>query len=188
MAKPCLGDMMKPHFAYDQHWCAIYTAPRHEKKVAEQLHQRSIEHYCPTYRVARRWNNGCTMQLDLPLFPSYLFVRISQDSRASVMSVDGVHSVLRSGRELFTIPDSEIELLRNAVQRGACEPHPYLSVGQRVRIKQGPLIGTEGILVRKKNMLRVVVAVDLIMQAMSVEIDAELVEPIAGYVVPRLAN
>lgn len=117
--------------------------------------------------------------LELPLFPCYLFVRISRSARGAVLGLPGVLSIVGSPKEPWPLPHFEIEALRLGTQVGKMEPHPYLKVGERVRIKAGLMSGVEGILVRKKNEFRFVLTLEAIMRSVAVEVDAndlELVE------------
>jgi transcription antitermination factor NusG len=161
-------------------WFAAYTHSHHEKRVAQHFGERQIESFLPLYSVTRRWRNGCKMILDLPLFPNYVFVRIVRRNRVSVLEVPGVLSLVGFGRELTPLPDFEIEALRSGLEQGKVGPHPYLVIGERVRIKAGAMAGMEGVLVRKKNDLRVVLTLDTIMQSVAVEVDAGDVEPVTG--------
>jgi len=158
-------------------WFARYTTPRHEKHVSEMLAQRQIETFLPLYRTTRRWKKSRPVVLDLPLFPTYVFVRIAREVRGAVLSTPGVLSIVGSGREPWPLPDPEIEAIRLGLQMRKIEPHPYLAVGERVRIKSGVMTGVEGILVRKKNDLRVVLSLDVIMRSVAVEVDADDIEP-----------
>ena len=159
-------------------WFAVYTTPRHEKRVAEHFKLRSIDAFLPLYRVFHRWNNGCKVQLELPLFPSYVFVRADRQERSSVVAVPGVLAIVGSGREPSPLPDAEIKALRSSIDLCKFEPYPYLVVGERARIKTGPMAGIEGVLLRMKSNLRVVLTLDLIMQSVAVEVDACDLEPI----------
>lgn len=163
---------------YDPRWFAVYTASRHEKKLAVHLSTRHIEHFLPLYRSLRKWKDGSKVNVELPLFPNYIFVRIARRDRLRVLQVPGVLSIAGAGREPSPLPDDEIEALRRGIGLSRIEPHPYLVIGQKVRINAGPLIGMEGILVRKKSSLRVVITLSLIMQSVAVELDAEDLDPI----------
>lgn len=161
-------------------WFAAYTSPRHEKRVSQHMDLRQIQHFLPVYRTLRRWNNGCKVTIELPLFPNYIFVRIPERQRVSVLEVPGVVSMVGSGRELLPLPDFEIAALRSGLEQRKVEPHPYLITGERARIKSGPFAGMEGVLVRKKNDLRVVLTLEQIMRSVVVEIDGDEVEPVLG--------
>jgi transcription antitermination factor NusG len=163
---------------HEPHWHVAHTCANHEKRVSHQLLQRSVEHFLPLYDSVRRWKDR-RMSLQLPLFPGYVFVRLALRDRLKVLQVHGVARLISFNGQPAVLPDGEIEFLRTSLraQLGA-EPHPYLTVGRRVRIKRGPLVGVEGILVRKKSTLRVVLSIDLIMRSASVEVDASDLERI----------
>jgi transcription antitermination factor NusG len=160
-------------------WFAVYTTSRHEKRVAQHLSQREIQHYLPLYKSARKWSDGSRVTLDLPLFPSYLFVRIKRDERVRVLDVPGALAVVSgTGGEPTPLPDQAIEALRTGLHLRAAEPHPLLTVGQRARIRCGALAGMEGIVLRKKNSLRVVLTLEHIQRSIAVEVSGDDLEPI----------
>ncbi len=159
-------------------WFAAYTLPRHEKAVGRQLDARYIESFLPLYRVSRRWKNGCKVTVEQPLFPSYIFVCINRRESVSVLQVPGVLTIVSAGRELASLPTSEVEALRSGLPLRQFEPHPYLAVGEKVRIVSGALAGMTGVLVRKKNNLRVVLTLDLIQQSVAVEVGIDEIEPL----------
>jgi transcription antitermination factor NusG len=159
-------------------WFAAYTTPRHEKHVAEMLAERKIESFLPLYRTIRQWKKSSPTTLEIPLFPCYLFVRIRRTARGTVLGLPGVVSIVGSSREPWPLPPLEIQALRLGVQAGMVEPHPYLKVGDRVRVKAGSMAGLEGILVRRKNEMRFVLTLDAIMRSVSVEVEADDVEPV----------
>jgi transcription antitermination factor NusG len=158
-------------------WFAVYVNARHEKAVCELFRQRQIEGFLPLYNTLRRWKNGCQVQLELPLFPCYLFAHIDLRERVRVLQVPGVIAIVGCGREPARIPAAIIESLRAAVVSGHIQPHEYLAAGYRVRIKAGPMAGIEGVLIRRKSNLRVVLSVDHIMQSASVEVEISEIEP-----------
>ena len=159
-------------------WFAAYTASRHEKLVSAQLAERKVESFLPLYRTVHRWKNRTQAQLELPLFPSYVFVRISPCERGAILQVPGVLSLVGSKKEAWALPDFEIEALRAGLDQRNPEPHSFLIAGDRVRITAGPLEGMEGILVQKKNSFRVVLTLDHIMKSVSVEVGIHEVERI----------
>ena len=160
-------------------WFAAYTIPRHEKHVSEILAERQIETFLPLYRTARQWKKSTPVVLELPLFPTYVFVRIARRARGAVLGIPGVLSIVGSSKEPWPLPNFEIEALRRGMQTRKVEPHPYLKVGERVRVKAGAMAGIQGVLVRKKNEFRVVITLDAIMRSIAVEVDAADVEPAA---------
>jgi transcription antitermination factor NusG len=160
------------------HWYAVYTSPRHEKQVQKHLGHRHVEHFLPVFRSTHRWKNGCKAQVELPLFPGYVFVNIARSERVRVLDVPGVLSFVGPKGEPARLSDTEIETLRSGLHLQKCEPYRGLAIGQKVRINAGPLQGLEGTLVRNGNGLRLVITVDLIQQSVAVELDADTVEPL----------
>jgi transcription antitermination factor NusG len=159
-------------------WYAAYTRSRHEKVVAETLNKRTVEHFLPLYETVRKWKNG-RFKVQLPLFPGYLFVHIALRDRLNVLQVPGVVRLVGFNGVPAALPTAEVEIIRSALRRGIdAEPHPYLKVGQRVRITSGPMEGLQGILLRRRGRPRVVVSVDLIMRSVALDIDAAQVEPV----------
>jgi transcription termination/antitermination protein NusG len=152
-------------------WYAVYTSPRHEKKVAAYLDAREIEHYVPLYSLPRRWKDGSRVIIREPLFPNYVFVHIPLLLRVRVLSVPGVLWIVGS-RGPEPLADDEMEILRSGLQGRRCEPHPFLTVGERVRVCRGPLSGAIGIVTRIKNELRLVISMELLMRSVAVEVDA----------------
>ena len=161
-----------------QNWFAAYTTPRHEKVVARHLVGRDIESFLPLYTSIRRWKNGCRTPVQKPLFPGYVFVNIARRECVRVLQVPGVVSIVSAGREPSVLASSDIESLRAALPLCQFEPHPYLILGQKVRVTSGPLAGMVGVLTRKKNHFRVVLTLDLIRQSVAVEMDVDQVEPL----------
>ena len=165
-------------------WFAVYVIPKHEKCVAEHFRMRGIEHYLPLYTAQRKWKDGSKVTLQLPLFPSYIFAHTSRETRRRVFEAPGVVSIVGK-REYSTIPDSDIEFLRQGLYLNKVEPHPYVSIGDRVRVKTGALAGVEGVLVRKKTGVRIVLNVDAIMKSVAVEVDLDEIEPVDSICVPQ---
>jgi transcription antitermination factor NusG len=159
-------------------WYAAYTCANHDVRVRDQLERRSVESFLPVYETVRRWKDR-RMRLKLPLFPGYVFVHLALRDRLQVLQIPGVVRLVGFSGQPTALPDKEIEALRTGLARDMpMEPFPFLKVGQRVRVGNGPLQGLEGMLVRKKNALRFVISLDLIMRSVSVEIGLADLEPI----------
>jgi transcription termination/antitermination protein NusG len=160
----------------EPYWFAAYTSAHHEKRVAAELGARSVEHFLPLYSSLRRWRDR-RVQLDLPLFPGYVFVRLPFSERLRALQIPSVVRLVGFGGLPVPLPDDEIELMRLGLsQSGDAEPHPFLAVGRRVRITAGPFAGLEGILKRKKSSLRVVISLELIQRSIMVDVDASDVQ------------
>lgn len=161
-------------------WYAAYTSANHEKRVALQLGQRSVEHFLPLYDSVRRWKDR-RMKLQLPFFPGYVFVRLALRDRLQVLQVPGVAKLVGFNGLPSALPDSEIEAIQVCLARKASlEPHPYVKVGRRVRVKAGPLEGLEGIVIRKRNRLRLIISLDLIHRSAAVEVEVADLEGITN--------
>jgi transcription antitermination factor NusG len=161
----------------EQRWYAAYTRSRHEKSVADLLLRKDVETFLPIYEMLRRWRNG-DHRLQLPLFPGYTFVRIALRDRLDVLKVPGVVRLVGFNGTPTALDDEEVESLRRALSAGVkAAPHPYLTVGRRVHITAGPLAGREGILMRRKGTVRLVLSIDLIRRSILVDVDSNAVEP-----------
>jgi transcription antitermination factor NusG len=153
-------------------WYAVCTRSNHEKCAAAQLDLRSIERFLPLYESVRKWKDRRKL-VEFPLFPGYIFVRIPLQERMCVLLTPGVVRLVGFDNRPAALPDEEIEVLRSVLVRGLhSEPHPYLSLGRRVRIVRGALAGLEGVLIRKKGRVRLVLSIDLIRQSAMIEVDS----------------
>jgi len=175
-----------PSNSCELHWYAAYTCANHEKRVAEQLVGRSVECFLPLYQSVRRWKDR-RVQLQLPLFPGYVFVRLALRDRFQVLQAPGIVKLVGFGGTPAPLREEEINTLRTSLGSGVrAEPHPYLMVGHRVLVNSGPFQGMHGILVRKKNRVRVVISLDLIMRSVAFETDITELEPLGGLRVNNL--
>jgi transcription antitermination factor NusG len=169
-----------PQSVQGQEWYALYTCPRHEKCVAQQLEHRAIECYLPLYRSLRRWKDR-RKELELALFPGYVFVRMQWRERLRILQVPSAVRLVSFNGKPQALPEGEIESLRERLGRGGrMEPHPYLREGRKVRVCAGPMQGLEGVIVRRKQGCRLVFSLDVVMRSVAVEVDECEVEPIAS--------
>ena len=153
-------------------WYAIRTRSRHEKLVNQQLTSRGIEAFLPLTDRRRRWKDRWKT-VSFPLFPGYCFARFPYHDRLAVLTAIGVVQILGLNGHASPVPDHEIEAVRQLVTSTLpFDPHPYLKEGMEVEVLRGPLVGVRGILVRKGTRARLVVAIHLIQQAASIELDA----------------
>lgn len=157
-------------------WYALYVRSHQEKNVANSLSIRGIEHFLPCYRSVRRWKDR-RVTLELPLFPGYIFVRLPLLERGKAL-VHNVVSLVGTKSCPSPIEEEEVACIRRGVEQGKLEPHEYLTVGQRVVIRDGVMSGMQGFLVRQQSKTRVVVALDSISRAFVVEVDAECIQPL----------
>jgi transcription antitermination factor NusG len=166
---------LPPEF-FEPHWYAAYTCANHEKRVASEIGARGFEHCLPVYSSVRRWKDR-RVTLELPLFPGYVFVRLALRDRLRVLRIPSLVRLVGFNGLPAALPDEEMEILRTGLSARSAEPHPFLTVGRRVRITGGPLAGLEGVLKTKKNSLRVVVSLGLIQRSVAVDVDVADVAP-----------
>jgi transcription antitermination factor NusG len=159
-------------------WYALHTRSRHEKSIAARLNAEDTETFLPLHRSRHLWKNGVHAEVDLPLFPCYLFARVRAHDRVRVLQTPGVLGFAATSAQPTAIPDDEIALLRNATAKFIAEPHPYLNCGDRVRIVSGAMAGLDGILIRRKHEYRVVLSIEAIMRSVAVEVSEFDIEPI----------
>lgn len=152
-------------------WYALYTCARHEKRVADQIERRNFSCFLPLYRSVRRWKDR-RKELELALFPSYVFVRMELAKRLQVLQLPGVVRLVSFNGQPVALPANEIEALQERLSGDVkVEPHPYLRAGRRVRVRNGAMQGLEGIVVRRKDRCRVIFSIDLIQRSVAVEVD-----------------
>lgn len=152
-------------------WYGVRTRSNQEKNVAASFEGKGYECFLPLYRQRRRWSDRM-VTTEAPLFPGYVFCRFDYMRRLPVITTFGVVSIVGFGSDPAPIPDHEIHAVEKVLQAGvAAEPHPFLRIGQSIRINHGALKGVEGILLQKKSEWRLVVSVNMLQRSVSVEID-----------------
>ena len=161
---------------YPLPWYAIHVRCHAEKNVSRMLEGRGYEQYLPFYQERNQWSDR-VKQLDLPLFPGYVFCRLEVALRRPVLTVPGVVAIVGFGSTFAPIPEDQISAVRDIVRSGlpSC-PWPFLQEGQRVRVSTGSMEGLEGFLIEVKNDCRVVVSVPLLQRSVAVEIDRECIQ------------
>lgn len=161
-----------------EHWYALHVKPRFEKYVTSLLTQKGYETLTPMYVSRRKWSDRIKT-LSLPLFPGYAFCRFDIDSRLPILITPGVMTILGRGRVPAPVDESEIVAIRHVMDSHVrTEPCEYLTAGRRVRVESGPLEGLEGIILRAKDMDRLIVSVHLLMRSVAVDIDRMSVTPL----------
>lgn len=159
-------------------WYAIRVRSKFEQGVAASLTGKGYEKYLPLYRSRRQWSDRMK-DLDLPLFPGYLFCRFDVQVRLPILTIPGVVSIVGTGKTPIAVPDQEIEMIQTMVSSGLMlRPWPQLAVGSRIVIEKGPLQGVEGVTVDIKRKHHLIVSVPLLQRSVAVEIDREWVRPL----------
>ena len=168
---------LQPATDTELHWFALWTRSRHEQVVRQQLEQKRIDVFLPTVTKWSRWKDR-KKKIDWPLFPGYCFARFNAKERMPILKCTGVVNIISFQGEPAPIPEHEIDGIRQLVDSElAFDPCPLIREGMMVEVMHGPLKGVVGRLVRKNEKARLVLSVDLIGQAVSVEVDAADVRP-----------
>jgi transcriptional antiterminator NusG len=161
-------------------WYAVSTRSRQEKVAASMLENLSIEHFLPLFKEERRWSDRKQM-VTLPLFPGYVFVKVTRahELQLLVLKVPGIVDFVGNRKVPLAIPESDIESVRAVVTRGVgCSPHPSLRAGCRVRVVRGVLTGIEGTLISYGAETKLVICVEMIQRSISVSVAVSDVEPV----------
>jgi transcription antitermination factor NusG len=161
----------------DARWYAIRTRSRHEKVAARELDARGISVFLPLVASVRQWSDRRT-EVELPLFPGYAFVRVAYFSgeRIRVLQASGVVNFV-GGNAGVSIPEEQIEAIRTLiVGKVPVHDHPFLKVGQRVRVRNGSLSGVEGMLVAVNGFRSLVISVEPIQRSLYINLDGYDVE------------
>jgi len=158
-------------FDIKPHWYVAYTLPRHEKSIADRLINQDVQTYLPLYSSVRKWNRRY-VEIELPLFPGYVFVKMAITNRVRVLTHPGIIRLVGFNGNAVAIPDGEVERLRSLLAVWKAEPYPFLTAGKQIRIKSGPFANLEGRIIRRKGKMRLIVSLELIQRAILLEMDA----------------
>ena len=163
----------------DQHaWFALRVKSRTEKVVSTIARNKGYEEFLPLYQCRRKWSDRFK-SVELPLFPGYVFCRLNPEFRLPLLTIPGVMSFVGIGKVPVPIEEAEIAAIQGAIGAGlSAEPYPFLEIGQRVRLAEGPLAGTEGLLVEVRKEQRLVVSVSMLKRSVAVEIDRHWIRPL----------
>ena len=159
-------------------WYALHVRSRHERVVENSLTEKGFGVLFPFYR-AKRKRLDRIVEIDLPLFPGYMFCSLDVTKLLPVLKTPGVVAVIGSANRPEPVEEHEIASIQTFMRCGRpLQPWPFLRIGQRIRIQAGPLAGAEGIFLRTKNECRLIASIPLLQRAIAVEIEQDSVEPI----------
>jgi transcription antitermination factor NusG len=159
-------------------WFAVRVRTRAESSVSDFLRNRGYDTLCPTYQERRQYSDRIKT-LEAALFPGYLFCQMDRNDRLPVLTAPGVETIVGFGREPFPVDPMEIVAVQAVMRSGLlARPHPFLRIGQKVRVATGPLASLEGILIATKSEHRLVVSVSLLQRSIAAEIDSSQVLPV----------
>ena len=162
----------------NEFWYALQVRPRSESVVAANLQNKGYELFLPTYKAKRPWSDRMKT-VEMPLFSGYLFCQFDAQHRLPILQTPNVNLVVGIGRDPAPIDETEIEAIRRVVNAGVVyAPHPYVKVGQLVRVESGSLSGLVGLVTDLRNDSRLIISVNLLMRSVSVEIERAWVKPL----------
>jgi transcription antitermination factor NusG len=160
-------------------WYGLQTRPRHEKSVAQRLAERGVTAFLPMITEVHKWSDR-KKKVELPLFSCYVFAKFTSNraERLRVLRVDGVFGLVGAGGEGTPIPDAQIDAVKSLVETELpWSSHPFLKIGQRVRIRSGALDGMEGILLSRNGDQTLVISIEAIQRSLAVRVEGYEVEP-----------
>jgi transcription antitermination factor NusG len=160
-------------------WYALHTRARHEKAVERRLSDQGLETFVPTTVEVHRWSDR-KKKVEVPLFSCYVFVRcaLSAEDRTRVYQIESVHGFVGVRGASLPIPDNQIESIRKVLTQSVGRLHPFLKVGQRVRVRGGAMDGVEGVFLSENGDHSLIISIDAIQRSMAVRIDGYDVEPV----------
>ncbi len=166
--------------AAQRHWYALRVKPQHERTVSYALQKKGFERYVPLYKALRRWADSLK-ELDLPIFPGYIFCRIAPNEAPEILATPAVYQFVARGAVPAPIEEHELHVIQRIESAGLpVGPWPYLKEGQQVRISRGPLTGVIGLLASSTKSWHVVVNVQLLQRGVAVTVDRSDLAPLAA--------
>ena len=167
-------------------WYALHVRSRFEKTVALHLQYKGYQEYLPLYRQRRRWSDRVA-EVELPLFPGYIFCKFDVLRRLPILVIPGVISVVGLGKSPLAVSEDEISAVQNVVKSGLTyKPSGYITTGQLARVERGPLRGQVGIVIAEKNNCRLIISVNLLQRSVAVEIDRDSIMPLPATQQPTM--
>lgn len=173
-----LPQPVPPVATQTQCWYGLHTRPRHEKIVSQRLEERGVTTFLPLVKEVHTWSDR-KKTVQLPLFSCYVFAKVTPNrlDRLRVLRVEGVFGLVGARGEGTAIPDDQIDAVRSLVETTlSWSCHPFLKIGQRVRIRSGALDGLEGILVSRNGDRSLVLSIDAIQRSLSVRVEGYQLE------------
>jgi transcription antitermination factor NusG len=171
----------EPFFATaDDAWYALRVKPRHEKSTAGFLRNKGYTEFLPLYTSTRRWSDRI-QKVEMPLFPGYLFCRFDFGDRLPILKTPGVLHIVGMGQLAHPVHEHEITALQAVVKSGLLmQPWPFLKVGQRVIIQDGPLRNVEGLVADIRDQRHLIVSITLLQRSVAVCIERNWIRPMAA--------
>jgi transcriptional antiterminator NusG len=151
-------------------WHVLHVHSNYEKRVAQSLAVRSVEHFLPLYTERVKWTDR-TVVAERALFPGYVFARLTTQNRSCVIITPGVCRLLGDD-ERDMVSCEELDKIQSGLASGLLlRPHPCVTVGTRVRVRDGVFGGIEGMVTEFRHQCKVVIALAAVRQCFSLEVD-----------------
>jgi transcriptional antiterminator NusG len=162
----------------EQSWFALQVRPRHELVAARMLRSKGFEEFVPTYSAKRQWSDR-QKRIEFPLFAGYVFCKFYPVKKLPIINTASVIRIVGTNQGPAAIADQEIDAIRKAVQSGqSVQPHPFITIGSKVRIEEGPMEGVEGILIGQKKGSQMIISVGLLQRSIALQIEGYAIAPI----------
>jgi len=159
-----------------KNWIAVYTKSRHEQIVVNELNKKNIESYCPMFKERRQWSDR-KKWVHFPLFRSYVFANIEINENIYVLQTIGVNKIVKFQEKISIIPDQVIDNIKNIIEGGYnVEQTDYFIKGDEVCVVSGPLKGLDGVVLDLRGANKIIIKIESIQQAFSVEISSGLIK------------
>ena len=159
-----------------KNWIAVYTKSRHEQIVVNELNKKNIESYCPMFKERRQWSDR-KKWVHFPLFRSYVFANIEINENIYVLQTIGVNKIVKFQEKISIIPDQVIDNIKNIIEGGYnVEQTDYFIKGDEVRVVSGPLKGLDGVVLDLRGANKIIIKIEAIRQAFSVEISSGMLK------------
>ncbi len=159
----------------DKQWIVVRSKPRSEKVAHNELVKKNIEAYLPLLKERRKWSDR-KKWVEFPLFSSYLFARIDIKDSIFVLETQGVNTIVKFGKQIAIVQNSVIKAIRLAMEGGyQLEPVEYFLEGNRVEVVAGPMKGIKGIVAKLRGQNRLIIKIDAIQQALSIQIESKFI-------------
>lgn len=171
-----MQQLSNPVTSQNLNWHVVYTRPNAERKVASQITNMGIESYLPLYKVVKQWSDR-KKKLELPLFPNYVFIRVDKVKRFDIFSIKEIVKFVTFESRPAVVPEAQLNKIKHLIERGEdMQSANFFEDGMKIKIKEGSFAGLEGVIVKKNNMLRLLIKVEPMMQAFSINISSHFLK------------
>ncbi len=171
--------MISTEERFGPRWYVAFTRPRTEQKVAAKITEMGIESFLPMYQVIRQWSDR-KKRIRVPLFPNYVFIKTNEETRGVLFSIKDIVRFVSIEKKPVVVREQEIRDIKFILNGDfELDAEDYFQAGMKVKINRGHLSGMEGIILRKNSKARLLIKIDLLQRAFSVNIPSCFADTIA---------